>query len=87
CAKRWRTAGSAINAAEAPHILRFLYWYTDHKLGRDKNVKAKRSEPQPAPAPAAAPVSKEVVPSLAPPPAVAPLAPSVSSETQGEGAP
>lgn len=85
-AKMMRTAGSAINATEAPHILRFLYWYTDHKLGRDKTDKAKTSEPQPAPAPAAAPVSKEVVPP-APPPAVAPLAPSVSSESQGEGAP
>jgi cytochrome c5 len=85
-AKMMRTAGSAINATEAPHILRFLYWYTDHKLGRDKVNKAKTSKPPPAPVPLAAPVSKEVVPP-ATPPAVAPLAPSVSTETQGEGAP
>lgn len=85
-AKMMRTAGSAINSAEAPHILRFLYWYTDHKLGRDTSGKAKATETPASPAPAAAPVSKEVVPP-APPPVVAPPAPSDSSETQGEGAP
>jgi hypothetical protein len=85
-AKMMRTAGSAINATEAPHILRFLYWYTDHKMGRDTGDKAKTSEAPPTPVSAAAPVSKEVVPT-APPAAVAPPASSGLSETQGEGAP
>jgi hypothetical protein len=30
-AKMMRTAGSSISAAEAPKILRFLYWYTERK--------------------------------------------------------
>jgi hypothetical protein len=30
-AKMMRTAGSAIQAKESPHILRFLYWYTAQK--------------------------------------------------------
>jgi cytochrome c5 len=84
-AKMMRTAGSAISAHEAPHILRFLYWYTDHKLGRVDNDNAKTSQTSPAPAAKAA-ATHEVVPPASSP-AVTPLAPSVSSETQGEGAP
>jgi hypothetical protein len=33
-AKMMRTAGSAISADERPHILRFLYWYTERKNAR-----------------------------------------------------
>jgi hypothetical protein len=87
-AKMMRTAGSAINKEEAPHILRFLYWYTDQKRARggDLNGKAIETAPVPLPASVPAPVRRDVVVPVTPPP-VAPPAPSVSSETQGESAP
>lgn len=34
-AKMMRTAGSAISKQEEPHILRFLYWYTERKRVRE----------------------------------------------------
>ena len=34
-AKMMRTAGSAISKQEEPHILRFLYWYTERKKARE----------------------------------------------------
>lgn len=34
-AKMMRTAGSAISKEEEPHILRFLYWYTERKNARE----------------------------------------------------
>lgn len=34
-AKMMRTAGSAISKSEEPHILRFLYWYTERKRARE----------------------------------------------------
>jgi cytochrome c5 len=84
-AKMMRTAGSAINKEEAPHILRFLYWYTDQKKARGGDM-GNAIETAPAPAPAPGPASQGAVVPVAPPP-VAPPAPSVSSETQGESAP
>jgi hypothetical protein len=87
-AKMMRTAGSAINKEEAPHILRFLYWYTDQKQGRGRDDKGKAGETAPVPVPRSAPgaAGQEVIVPVTPPP-VAPPAPSVSSETQGESAP
>jgi cytochrome c5 len=89
-AKMMRTAGSAIHKDEAPHILRFLYWYTDHKAGRSIDGKSKAVAPAPKPvpvtAPASAPVKQEVIVPVTPPPAAPPPA-NVGSETQGEGAP
>ncbi len=85
-AKMMRTAGSAISESERPHILRFLYWYTDQKTGRVSADSAKSSaEPAPLPAPAprsepAAPIKQEVTA-----PETAPLpAPAVPSDAQGE---
>ncbi len=79
-AKMMRTAGSAINPSEAPHILRFLYWYTEQKNNGGARTKASRYAPPAAPssAPPPGPSTKEET--HAP-------APNLSSETQGESTP
>lgn len=84
-AKMMRTAGSAINAREAPHILRFLYWYTDRKTGRAPADTAKTNEEATPPPPKSevAPAPKEEVKE---PPAASAEQPG-STETQGESAP
>jgi hypothetical protein len=86
-AKMMRTAGSAINASEAPHILRFLYWYTDQRKPGGSNAPESGNPSAPAPyeAPKSAPepaAPTTAVPDTSPP---AP-APSVTGETQGESA-
>lgn len=52
-AKMMRTAGSAINAREAPRILRFLYWYTEREKTRGDapDKAAKHTLPPLAPEP------------------------------------
>lgn len=79
-AKMMRTAGSAIHPDEAPHILRFLYWYTERKGGR----RSKQSEQKVAPPPAAAP--PEPV-SKVPREVTAPESAGDTSQTEGEGTP
>jgi cytochrome c5 len=81
-AKMMRTAGSAINSKEAPHILRFLYWYTDRKTGKVEAVGKAKTEAPAAPSRASAPGPTEQE-SKAPPPAAI-TAPAAASETQGE---
>src|ERR1700712_3494951 len=44
-AKMMRTPSSGISKAEAPHILRFLFWYTDRKAGRLAEGQSSISEP------------------------------------------
>ena len=85
-AKMMRTAGSAINEKEAPHILRFLYWYTDRKTGRTSAEPAQSMQEATPPPPTgqAAPSNKEE--SLQPAPAPEPAQP-VTNETQGESTP
>jgi len=41
-AKMMRTAGSAIAPNEKPHILRFLYWYTERKLAHGQTLEPAR---------------------------------------------
>jgi hypothetical protein len=72
-AKMMRTPGSGIQKLEAPHILRFLFWYTDRKAGRVEMGQMKASESAP---PA----------ELAPLPAVTP-APADPIQIQGESTP
>lgn len=86
-AKMMRTPSSGISAPEAPHILRFLYWYTDHKQGIGDGDKATAESP--ALEPAMTPQAAEVKPELQPPAPAAeqPTSPGVSSETQGESTP
>lgn len=59
-AKMMRTAGSAINKEEAPHILRFLYWYTEHKTGRAQGGDDSTRPPESAPPAVPASGSSEV---------------------------
>lgn len=73
-ARMMRTAGSSISAAEAPGILRFLYWYTESGQGRGGNDASSYEEPAalleapangqltPEPAPAPVDESSEVLP-------------------------
>lgn len=81
--KMMRTPGSGISRREAPHILRFLFWYTDRKAGRVAAYSAPSSEARPAtPAPVEAPVPVEPVKEEK---VTEPAA--VRNETEGEGAP
>lgn len=85
-AKMMRTAGSAINPQEAPHILKFLYWYTDRKTGRVSAEPAQsiQEATPPPPSGSGAPPSKEE--NRGPAPASAPTQP-VTTETEGESTP
>lgn len=89
-AKMMRTAGSAISAHEKPHILRFLYWYTDRKTGR-LGEDSERSVEQDTGAPAKGAPSKvdeeEVNTTRAAPQTEAAPVPPVASETEGESTP
>lgn len=77
-AKMMRTAGSAIHKDEAPRILRFLYWYTEHKPGNAQE----KTESAPSPERG----SDQPVPGDSP---EVPLPPSGGDRdpTQGEGTP
>ena len=82
-ARMMRTAGSSISPSEAPHILRFLYWYTrEHaaegarSAGEDMGGMA----PSPAPEASAAPATE----ALAPTP-TAPVNPNGQEATQAPG--
>jgi len=89
-AKMMRTAGSAIHADEAPHILRFLYWYTDRKMGRETEGAKAAPVTTPQSSRGSSPAHKEAAPAGGAPsvPADAPApAQPVTSETQGEGTP
>lgn len=84
-AKMMRTAGSAISPDEAPHILRFLYWYTGRKTGRASAKEAVSVEPAstiPAHS-SSAPPSKEAADTPRPAPQPEPQ----PSEVQGESTP
>lgn len=92
-AKMMRTAGSAISAAEAPKILRFLYWYTERKQRLANEANAKVESPAGAavtPEPAAPEASSGSAPTSAPAPSI-----NQTSETskgpqegnEGDGAP
>ena len=96
--KMMRTAGSGVQALESPHILRFLYWYTDRRLGRiaatDANGQTPGAESSAEPSHVAAPVvpnparaQPAAEPVTAPPSAASPPAPSTGNETQGESTP
>jgi hypothetical protein len=82
--KMMRTAGSAIAPHEKPHILRFLYWYTEQKNGAGRTDATKSSQmnsslPTAAPAKVLPPTKEET---QAPTPAQ-----GVTSETEGESTP
>lgn len=86
-AKMMRTAGSAIKPEEAPHILRFLYWYTEQRKSGGNRVQVKASgfvAPPSAPAPVAPPAVPPAPPTKE---EMQAPAPNVSSETQGESTP
>lgn len=90
--KMMRTAGSGVQARESPHILRFLYWYTDRKTGRtsanDENPVAASPSQQGASPAVSPPHQAEPLPAPQTAPAQAPLlAPSVGHETPGESTP
>lgn len=89
-AKMMRTAGSAINANEAPHILRFLYWYTDRKTARAREESGKTIDQDTAAPEKGGPPrvnEEEVNTTGAGPHTEAAPVPSVTSETEGEGTP
>jgi hypothetical protein len=83
-AKMMRTAGSAINPSEAPHILRFLYWYTETKNKAATGGSAKKASEYEYSAP---PPLSGAPPNVVPPTkedSQAPVpAPSVPSGTEG----
>jgi len=84
-AKMMRTAGSAIHADEAPHILRFLYWYTDRKTGKVEASSKSKTEEQAVVEPAVvSPSGNEGSPAPTPAVVTTPSAPAATSETQGE---
>lgn len=96
--KMMRTAGSGVQALESPHILRFLFWYTDRRLGRiaatDANGQTPGAESLGGPSQADAPVvanpataAPVAEPATAAPSAAPLLAPGTGNETQGESTP
>ncbi|MDB4990965.1 MAG: hypothetical protein JWN04_6143 [Myxococcaceae bacterium] len=81
--KMMRTSGSGISKGEAPHILRFLFWYTDRKAGRIAETQSRTSEPT-VELPV---VAQEAPPVEAPAAPAPPVAPFVTPEPEGESTP
>jgi hypothetical protein len=85
-AKMMRTAGSAIRADEAPHILRFLYWYTGKKNSRGGAGEDTAKTIEEATPPRPEPESVGTTPESTSEPSPAPV-PNVTSQTEGESKP
>ncbi|MDB4974527.1 MAG: hypothetical protein JWN48_2868 [Myxococcaceae bacterium] len=85
--KMMRTPSSGISKDEAPHILRFLFWYTDRKAGRFADNQERRSEQVPIAPTVERPLAPAPPAPLGPAPADPTVEPKVTPTPQGESTP